>query len=917
MRASSPKFAIGIDLGTSNSVLAYAPCLGEGGSTCLAIPQRDALTTIVEAPALPSFLYLPEPAAAQMAGGDPGAGGWVVGRLAQRKGAETPDRVVTSAKSWLAHDAADRSAPFLPWRSEALGEGEKISPVAASALILAHLSKAWDARFASSGAPFAAQDVTVTVPASFDAAAQKLTLDAARQAGFPAWTRLLEEPQAAFYAWLERHAGRVAAQGLEGVAHILVIDIGGGTSDFSLFEARGEKGTRPAILRIAVSDHILLGGDNIDLAIAHLLEPRLTKDGRGLSPTQWSQLVARCRALKEEALGRDGAPEDVFAVSIPGRGSSLFAGAVSAQASRAEIEALVLDGFFPDCRLTDRPRRALGAVKEFGLPYAFDGAITRHLADFLGGRPKIDAVLFNGGSLKSVRLRERLAAQIGRWQDGATPQLLDSADLDLAVALGAAYAGRLAVLKREAIEAGASRAVFLEAQRAGAARSLICILPQGAAPGTTFELSDFGLRLRVNTPVRFQIFTSTRRADAKAGDVVEFAEGAFHPLPPLETAAMLDAEPDGEDGAIAAALEAGVNDLGLLQLSLRSLAPGVAQSWPLEFNLRPQENARASASIPATAPAEPEAAPAAREEAKQRLRATFAPVRGRGEKPNAARLLQSLEQILGRPRGAWSGALLRDLWEGLEAAEAGRALSAEHEEVWLSLAGFLLRPGFGVAMDERRIDALWRLVAEAGPRFPGKRTRLQEHILWRRVAGGLSRERQERLLAAERDKLDGGKAAPELIRMAGAFERLGEPAKAALIERFIATAADLAAQKKHCAPYLAALGSLLARTPFYAGPESVAAPVFVERSFEALRGLDWSDPEFAEAQALFLRAARAVDDRRLDAPRALRHEIAHRLEKYGVAPLRTSRLREFTPVEQAERLSLYGEALPPGLILSD
>jgi len=513
------RFSIGVDLGTSNSVLAYAPLWGEGRTEVLDVPQWETPSTVSEAQTLPSFLYLPEDAvAAQLEQNGLEPGEWVVGRLAQRRSGETPGRVVRSAKSWLAHHAADRSAAFLPWGSDALGAADKISPVAASAKILAHLRNAWNQRFARHGPDFEfdAQNVSVTVPASFDAAAQRLTLTAAAQAGYPEGVRLLEEPQAAFYWWLERHGAdpwSALPDAHEAPRHVLVVDVGGGTSDFSLFELtpHGE-GREPSIKRVAVSDHILLGGDNIDLAIAHLFEPRLASGGT-LSPGQWDQLVARSRALKEKALGTEGPPDEVFAVSIPARGSNLFAQTLSAEVKRAELEALILDGFFPHARANDRPRRALGAVREFGLPYAYDGAVTRHLADFLRDRPPVDAVLFNGGSLHAERLRERLIDEIGQWQDGRRPLALENPRPDLAVACGAAYSGRLVAEKAGLIEAGSARAVFLEVHKAagGAGRSeLICILPHGAAPAQTFELDDLDLRLRLNRLVRFQIYTSTR-----------------------------------------------------------------------------------------------------------------------------------------------------------------------------------------------------------------------------------------------------------------------------------------------------------------------------------------------------------------------------------------------------------------------
>jgi molecular chaperone DnaK (HSP70) len=927
------KFSIGIDLGTSNSALAFSSLTGEGGSEVLAIPQWETASTVTESSTVPSFLYLPEEAvAAQIRGRGLGGGEWVAGRLARQKASETPGRVVHSAKSWLCHHAADRSAPFLPWGSDELMREEKISPVSASALILKHLRAAWDARFAGEGPglQFDAQEITITVPASFDAAAQRLTLAAVEEAGFPDRTRLIEEPQAAFYRWLEQQEDRddPLPDRDNGVRHVLVIDVGGGTSDFSLFELIAPEGNRdPTIKRVAVSDHILLGGDNVDLAIAHLIEPRLvTGEGR-LSAGQWDHLVARCRSLKESVLGCEGAPDEVFTVAVPGRGSRLIAGSLSAQLTRMELEELVLNGFFPACRPTDRPRRALGAVREWGLPYAFDGAVTRHLAEFLQGRPRVDAVLFNGGSLFPQRLRDRLRDQIGLWQEGCRAEVLENAELDLAVARGAAYFGKLVHSEARRIEARAPRAVFLETYREAAhgksgdqakRRSLVCILPHGAPSGEVFELSGLDLKLRINRPVRFQIHTSTRHGANKAGDVVDFDPELFHTLPPLETIATVAQPARGElPRTIPVTLNAKVNELGLLQVSCRSLTRGIRQCWPLEFALRPHEGG-GPAPARETAPerqAEASAAPDALAGAGERIKTAFTQPLAKRDKLTAGRLFQSLEQSLGCSKGDWNGIVVRGLWTSLEACQASRAISVDHEEAWLILAGFFLRPGFGVAMDESRIDALWGVLS-AGPSFPGKRTKLQEYILWRRVAGGLSRERQESVLAEDIDKIREGKICPpELIRMAGSFERLGHELKTELTERFIEMAVDLMSQRKHCAPYLAALGLLLNRAPFYSGPESVAPPELVERAYGALRAFDWKDPEFSEAQTLFLRAARAIDDRRLDLPKSLRHQIAARLEKCGMSPVKVGRLRKAMPIERTERISLFGEALPPGLIL--
>src|SRR6516165_2611078 len=431
---SAARFSIGIDLGTTNSALAYAPLNGEAPLETLPIQQWETPETLVEVPMLPSFLYRPEEALAkQLPGKVPGTQAWIVGRLARRRAAEMPGRVVGSAKSWLCHHTADRAAQILPWGSEDIGPDHKISPVRASALILNYLREVWNNRFVDCA--FDDQEVTVTVPASFDVAAQKLTLAAAEEARFPGSVKLLEEPQAAFYCWLEQHPDAEplwAESGAHDVQsrHVLVVDIGGGTSDFSLFEVwPGTFGSIPDIRRVAVSEHILLGGDNIDLALAVLLETRLSGGERGhISGPRWDQLVALCRDLKEKALSGRASADDRFAVALPGRGSGLIAGAQSANLSRDEVERLVLDGFFPLCDARARPHRMRGALQEWGLPYATDSAVTHHLADFLRERPRVDAVLFNGGSLHAAVLRERLLDQIAAWQDGARPIELENAE---------------------------------------------------------------------------------------------------------------------------------------------------------------------------------------------------------------------------------------------------------------------------------------------------------------------------------------------------------------------------------------------------------------------------------------------------------------------------------------------------------
>ncbi len=907
------RYAIGIDLGTTNSALAFTPLAGDARPEALPVTQWETPDALVEALTLPSFLYLPDEAlAAQLRGRVPGTQAWIAGRLARRRAGETPGRVVRSAKSWLCHHTADRNAPILPWGSEELGAEQKISPVRASAFILNYLRGTWNDRFAD--APFDAQEVTVTVPASFDAAAQRLTLNAAQDAGFPKTVRLLEEPQAAFYCWLEQHAAAepLWQGGGADARHVLIVDIGGGTSDFSLFELRpGAVGGIPDIRRVAVSEHILLGGDNVDLALAVLLEPRLVGERGRISGPQWDHLVASCRDLKERALSGNPTTER-FTVALPGRGSSLMAGAQTATLSREEVERLVLDGFFPACDASARPYRTQAALRDWGLPYAADSAVTHHLADFLRDRPRVDAVLFNGGSLHASVLRQRLLDQIAAWQDGARPLELENAQPDLAVARGAARFGKLLHHQSGRIAAGAPRAVFLQVQSAAdQAPALVCVLPRNAAAEQLFEISVPGLEARTDRLVSFQAYSSTRHGRCRAGDVLEWDSAAFHALPPLQTVIRTGVEA-GSAGTVPVRLDAKMNALGLLQISCVSTDPQMQQSWPLEFNLRPHE--QGSVGAPAVAPVAPNASIEALEAARTHIESVFARPAPKSGKLTANAILKDLERIFGSPRHEWNAALLRALWPALYGRMAGRKLSVEHEEAWLTLAGFLLRPGFGFAQDSLRMDELWTL-REAGLCFPGKRSKVQEYILWRRVSGGLTADRQEALLAGERESIRRGRASPELVRMVGSLERLSRETKMELVQTFIDQALARTEAKQHCAPYLAALGMLLNRAPFYAGPETVVSPDTVARTYAAFRDFDWAESELLELHNLFLRAARVVGDRNLDVPKSLRNQIAAKLESAGVSPQRTGNIKTFTPVGRTERTTLYGESLPPGLVL--
>ncbi|MCC7070311.1 MAG: Hsp70 family protein [Deltaproteobacteria bacterium] len=575
---TSARFSIGIDLGTTNTALACAPLDANDAPAPFALDQVVAAGEHQARPLLPSFLYLP--ADVELPAGalalpwfaDPR---YCVGLFARERAASVPGRVVSSAKSWLCHAGVDRRSPLLP--AGAPEDLQRLSPVEVSARILEHLVRAWDQ--AHPDAPLREQDVVLTVPASFDAVARALTEESAKSVGLERLT-LLEEPQAALYAW-------VAAQGDGWRKHakvgdlILVVDIGGGTTDFSLIEVKDEGGNL-ALHRVAVGEHILLGGDNMDLALAHRLKAKLEAEGRELDDWQLRALMHSCRAAKEELLEHD--KKQKVPVAIPGRGSKLVGGTIRTELLREELSETLLEGFFPEVDAGARPQQAKKAgLMTLGLPYAHDAGITRHLAAFLDGRTPTK-LLFNGGVTKSPLLRARIAGIVKGWLGGAL-ELMESPELDAAVALGAAYYGRARTGKGVRIKGGASRAYYVGIERSelavpGVAPRVdaVCIAPLGMEEGSEIEL-PMELGLVVGEPATFRFFaSSTRREDAPASTMdPKKAE--------LSEVAPIEATLQGPAGALVPVkLHARVTEVGTLELS--AVESGTHKRHKLEFNIR-------------------------------------------------------------------------------------------------------------------------------------------------------------------------------------------------------------------------------------------------------------------------------------------------------------------------------------------
>ncbi len=612
---SAARYAIGVDLGTTHSALAWVDIGASDGEATvhgvMSIPQLTAPGSVEALSLLPSFVYLPH--VEELAAGEralPWAADTrqIVGTLARSRGATTPARLVSSAKSWLCHPGVDRRAPILP--PDAPPEVERVSPFDASMRVLEHLRSAWD--HAHPDAPLAEQDVTVTIPASFDPAARELTVEAARQSGYASLT-LLEEPQSALYSWIQSSGGGWRKQVRPGDI-ILVVDIGGGTSDFSLIAVLEREGSLE-LHRVAVGDHILLGGDNMDLALAHAVSRKLAAAGTTLDAWQLRALTHGCRAAKEKLLGGDGgATGDARAepVVVPSRGSKLIGGSIRTELTRDEVGNVILDGFFPQVEASARPvTRVRAGLSQLGLPYAQDAAVTRHLAAFLGRQlGAVDdlhgfaeraagsflhpsAVLFNGGVLKSPLLEQRVLATLNGWlasEEAPPARLLSGADLDLAVARGAAYYGYVRRGRGVRIRGGTAFAYYIAVESSMPAVpgveppvQALCVAPFGMEEGTDAELPALELGLVVGEPVHFRFFASSVRRHDTVGTLLD----AWSPDELQELDAISASLPPAGRNAgdlVPVRLHARITEAGTLEIE--AVPRDGSERWKVEYDVR-------------------------------------------------------------------------------------------------------------------------------------------------------------------------------------------------------------------------------------------------------------------------------------------------------------------------------------------
>ncbi|BCF99510.1 heat-shock protein [Paraburkholderia sp. PGU19] len=929
-KQTAARFTVGIDLGTSNTVVAYV----EAGSDDIRVFEVDQLVApgeVAARPLLPSVRYhpaagelnpgdlqLPWPQAAQPAGDAPLP---VIGQLARALGAQVPGRLVTSAKSWLSHASVDRLAPILPWGAP--DDVAKVSPVAASASYLAHVRAAWNTRFPD--APLEQQNVVLTVPASFDEGARALTLEAARLAKLPA-LRLLEEPQAAFYDWLFRHRVNLREE-LSDTKLVLICDVGGGTTDLTLIKVHIDASGEPQLTRIGVGNHLMLGGDNMDLALARLAETRLTQsqDSQArLSAASLSQLVERCRVAKEQLLDAN-APGSV-PITLLGSGSRLIGGARTTHLTPDEIGRIVVDGFFPQVSADDMPRRSRAAIVEFGLPYASDAAVTRHVAAFLkrlaaqsrealgeadgnsadDTLPVPDTLLLNGGVFRAHALTQRLADTLGGWRNQPL-HVLQNDHPDVAVARGAVAYGLARAGNAPRIGGGSARSYFLVLE----GDQGICLLPRGTEEAHEVHLDDRVFALRLGQPVRFHLMSTVADTRFKPGELTDLSQGDFIRLPPIATVVQRQQASDADERPVK--LTTSITEVGTLEVNCIA-TDDPSQRWLLQFELR-RDEASATTHENGESARHPSL-----DNAIELIERAFGARASNVGPSEVKRLRAQLEHTLG-PRENWDVALLRELFGALWDRAKRRRRSADHERLWLNLVGYCLRPGFGYPLDEWRVEQLWSIFDDGIQYIHESRVWSEWWTLWRRAAGGLSEDAQLQLLDAmeflqaasiKKQKLpfDPAKVGyADMIRVQASLERISVERKIALAQQLLERLRK--PSENHQTWW--AIGRIGARLPFYGSAHGVVPPEVALPWLEAVLALDWKKVEPAAFAAVQL--SRMTGDRSRDLPDAARETVIKRLETLGAAPAWVQMVRETVALDEADTGRVFGESLPAGLKL--
>jgi molecular chaperone DnaK (HSP70) len=907
VKTNKPQFLVGIDLGTTHTVVAYAPVSNTQNIQLFPIEQLVDVGQVAARPLLPSVRY--HPADSEIATDTlafTANDNAILGEAARVLGAKTKGRFVTSAKSWLSHPSVDAIAAILPW-----GANEdvlKVSPLEASASYLAHVRMVW--LHQNPNAPLENQDVVITVPASFDEGARSLTLEAAKIAGLQN-VRFLEEPQAVCYDWLRCNATQLKEK-LADVHLLLVCDVGGGTTDLTLIKVeQGEK--EPKLTRVGVGDHLMLGGDNLDLALAHTLESRLSNNEKRLSAAELSQLLEQCRQAKEKLLAED-APESVK-VTLLASGSKLFGGSRAAVLTRDEVREIALDGFFPLSKLNELPDKKRSGVVEFGLPYAAEPAVSKHIAGFLKLHEhaakdalKIDsivpdALLLNGGVFRSQPITKRAIDLLSSWRE-KSPILLENQHPELAVAFGAVS---YAVARREKklkIGGGAARSYFLLVDTNEIEKQGICILPRGSEEGEEIILKNHRFALRLGTPVRFHLASTTGDSVFKSGDLVEITDD-FHSLPPLAVAFESDSTNE-----VLVELAVMQTEVGTLKIQCVSIE-NPKKRWDVEFQLRRSVVTNSTDELPKNI-----------EALCEKISDIFG-AKSKQIDPKAVKNLRSdLEKMTGMDRSEWNSPLLRILFNTLLEGEKYRRRSEAHERVWLSLIGYCARPGFGYPLDDWRVEQLWKAYPHSIQFVNESQNWAEWWTLWRRIAGGLSQQAQESIFADITKYIDPAAARQpgvekqlkirsydDIVRLAAVLERL-PVAKKIQLGDWLLKRLEKASESNQT---WWAVGRIGARIPFHGSSHNVVSVETTEKWLLQFLKEDWKKNAACGFAATLI--SRMSGDRARDISDEMRLQVLEKLKLSKAPASWLDMVESVKELSEKEEKQIFGEALPSGLKL--
>jgi len=916
------KYIIGIDLGTTNSAVSYVDLTDDAiknkGIKLFKVLQLTGSGEISPLPVLPSFCYIP---GKYDIAEDSIRLPWIsdeinfVGKFARDHGAKIPSRLVSSAKSWLCHSNADRRAKILPWGSG--DDVNKISPVQATASYLKHIRISWNSTKGDDDALYLEnQMIIITVPASFDEVARDLTIEASKLAGLRNVT-LLEEPLAAFYSWLIKHEDNWQDFIKPGEL-VLVCDVGGGTSDFTLITLRETEGT-PRFERIAVGDHLILGGDNIDLALARYIEKKFKQSGR-LSSDRWKTLCHLCRQAKENILN-DGVNSET--ITMMGEGSRLIGGTLTARLKRSKLESLIMEGFFP---VVENHQPEMGKIRkgisEFGLPYETEPAITRHIGFFLekhkddvkkilGKKPFPDFILFNGGSLKSDLIQKRIQDSVRYWfgeTSTTRPSILENSAPDLAVALGAAYYGLVKIGKGVRVGSGSARSYYLGFERKNGdgqnKKFAVCLVERGLDEGEQICLPDKKFQVLANQPVNFDLYSSTYRSGDQSGDEI-LIDDTLTPLPPLQT--IIQFGQKGTKKEIPIQIEAEFSEMGVLFLWCRSLS--TPHRWRLQFQLRD------TAGKPEVLDYEVFDS-AIIDAAVSDIQLLFS---ANSDSSTLIKLMKTISKTIARKKEKWPLAVIRRLGDELLAGINARNFSPEHEIRWLNLAGYCLRPGFGDGMDDHRMQLLWKINKQGIHYKKNTQVNNEWWILWRRVAAGLVSGKQRQFIQDLRPRLMPKKGTK--VRIPDQ-ERIEIWMAVANMERLIVKdkiefgrllLSEL--RPKKCRPQLLwAISRIGARELLYGPIDRVVPPKEVEAWISQILDKEWKNQK--PVGAALAQMARKTGDRMRDIDPLMMDQVIQWLKEKdlkGEADFLTS----VKPLASIEESTIFGESLPSGLVLHE